>query len=57
LGVALFGANWTNGSNAGSRASNWNNVPSNSNSNIGARGRSDDQFQALRQSRLRRSIT
>jgi hypothetical protein len=36
----LFGANW----NAGSRASNWNNQPDNSNSNIGARGVCDDSL-------------
>lgn len=36
--AALFGGNWNNGSNAGSRCSNWNNSASNSNNNIGSRG-------------------
>jgi len=36
--AALFGGNWNNGSNAGSRCSNWNNTASNSNNNIGSRG-------------------
>ena len=38
INAVIFGGNWDNGSNCGSRASNWNNSPSNSNSNIGARG-------------------
>lgn len=42
LVAALFGGNWSNGVNAGSRASNWNNYPWNSNNNIGARGCCDD---------------
>lgn len=42
--AAIFGGNWDNGSNCGSRASNWNNSPTNSNSNIGARGCCDDPF-------------
>jgi len=42
--AALFGGNWDNGSNCGSRSSNWNNAPWNSNTNIGARGRCDDPF-------------
>ena len=33
-----FGGNWSNGVNAGSRYSNWNNSPTNSNNNIGSRG-------------------
>lgn len=33
----LFGGNWNNGSNCGSRCSNWNNAFSNSNNNIGGR--------------------
>lgn len=33
----LFGGNWNNGVNCGSRASNWNNAFSNSNNNIGGR--------------------
>ena len=36
--AVLFGGNWDNTSNSGSRASNWNNSPTNSNNNIGARG-------------------
>jgi hypothetical protein len=36
--AALLGGNWGNGANSGSRCSNWNNGPSNSNNNIGARG-------------------
>ena len=40
--AALLGGNWNNGSNAGSRCSNWNNGPSNSNNNIGGRGACDD---------------
>lgn len=40
--AVLLGANWDNGANSGSRAANWNNSPSNSNSNIGGRGLSDD---------------
>lgn len=43
----MLGGNWNNGANSGSRASNWNNLPSNSNNNIGARGRCDRQFPAL----------
>lgn len=39
--AVLLGANWNNGSNAGSRASNWNNAPDNSNSNIGSRAACD----------------
>ena len=40
--AVLLGANWNNGVNSGSRYSNWNNAPSNSNNNIGARGVCDD---------------
>lgn len=41
--AALFGGNWDNGANSGSRASNWNNSPTNSNDNIGARGVCEDR--------------
>jgi len=37
-----------NGANSGSRASNWNNVPWNSNWNIGLRAACDDKFQPRR---------
>lgn len=37
LYAVLFGGNWNNESNSGSRCSNWNNAPSNSNNNIGSR--------------------
>jgi hypothetical protein len=43
MSAAILGGDWTNGANSGSRASNWNNYPWNSNGNIGARGRCDDQ--------------
>ena len=33
----LFGGNWNNGANCGSRASNWNTAFSNSSNNIGGR--------------------
>lgn len=36
--ASLFGGNWDESGNAGSRASNWNNEPWNSNNNIAARG-------------------
>jgi len=39
--AALLGGSWGNGSDAGSRASNWGYLPSVSNNNFGARGRSD----------------
>ena len=42
--AALLGGNWNNGANAGSRYSNWNNAPSNSNNNIGSRGVGDEIF-------------
>ena len=41
--AVLFGGNWDNTSNSGSRASNWNNSPTNSNNNIGARGVCEDK--------------
>lgn len=44
--AVLFGGNWNNGSNCGSRASNWNNSPTNSNNNIGARGVCEDMIRA-----------
>lgn len=40
--AVLLGGNWNNGANAGSRCSNWNNAPTNSNNNIGARGVCED---------------
>lgn len=40
--AVLFGGNWNNGANSGSRCSNWNNAPTNSNNNIGARGVCED---------------
>ena len=43
INAAIFGGNWDNGANCGSRASNWNNAPSNSNNNIGCRGVCDDK--------------
>jgi hypothetical protein len=39
---SLFGGNRNNGSSSGSRYSNWNNAPSNSNWNIGLRASCDD---------------
>ena len=41
--AVLFGGNWNEGANSGSRASNWNNSPTNSNDNIGARGVCEDK--------------
>jgi len=35
--AVILGGNWNNGSNSGSRCSNWNNSASNSNNNIGVR--------------------
>ena len=35
--ASIFGGNWDNAANSGSRASNWNNYPWNSNGNISAR--------------------
>lgn len=43
LNAVLLGGNWNNGSNSGSRASNWNNSPTNSNNNIGLRCVCDDE--------------
>lgn len=40
--AVLLGGNWNDGANAGSRYSNWNNSPTNSNNNIGARGVCED---------------
>lgn len=40
--AVIFGGNWSDGANAGSRYSNWNNSPTNSNNNIGARGVCED---------------
>lgn len=37
LNAVIFGGNWNNGANSGSRASNWNNSATNSNNNIGLR--------------------
>lgn len=45
--AAIFGGNWNNAANSGSRASNWNNYPWNSNNNIGARGVCDGKFLSL----------
>jgi hypothetical protein len=39
-----LGGNWNESSNSGSRCSNWNNSPTNSNNNIGVRGACDDIF-------------
>lgn len=51
----LLGGNWNNGANSGSRCSNWNNAPTNSNNNISSRGVSDDlrsaQVKAVRADR------
>ena len=38
-----FGGNWGDTSSSGSRASNWNNSPTNSNNNIGTRGVCEDK--------------
>lgn len=40
--AVLLGGNWNNGANSGSRCSNWNNAPTNSNNNIGVRGVCED---------------
>lgn len=42
--AAIFGDNWNNGVNSGSRASNWNNYPWNSNNNISGRGVCEDKL-------------
>jgi len=45
--AAIFGGNWNETSNSGSRASNWNNAPSNSNNNIGSRCVGDENSDIL----------
>ena len=42
INAAIFGGNWDETSNSGSRCSNWNNSPTNSNNNIGSRGVCED---------------
>ena len=42
INAAIFGGNWAETSNSGSRASNWNNSPTNSNNNISSRCVSED---------------
>lgn len=37
----LFGGNWNNGANCGSRTANWNNGALNLDANIGSRSTSD----------------
>jgi hypothetical protein len=54
--AAIFGGNWNNTSNSGSRCSNWNNAASNSNNNISSRFVCDDAFMALPMLRLGRQI-
>ena len=54
--AVLFGGNWDNAANSGSRASNWNNSPSNSNENIGARGVCEDNEKALSMLYLRQGV-
>ena len=48
----ILGGNWNNTVNSGSRTSNWNNSPSNSNNNIGGRGVCDVKDLALRNLRV-----
>jgi hypothetical protein len=58
--ASLFGGNWWNDDDAGSRQANVAyNFPGNSNENFGARGRSDDLMliAARQRSRSRRRIT
>jgi RNA-directed DNA polymerase len=55
--ASLFGGSWINDNNAGSRFANLDNWNNNSNDNLGARGRSDDQVSARRRSRSRRPAT
>lgn len=55
--ASIFGGSWINDDNAGSRYANVDNWSDNSNENLGARGRSDDQVAARRQLRLRRPTT
>ena len=58
VGVSLFGANWNDSDVVGSRASNWNNEPWNSNGNISARGVCDQiKIFALGSLRQPRAIT
>lgn len=45
--ASIFGGSWFNDGNAGSRYANVDNWPDNSNENVGARGRSDDQSYRL----------
>lgn len=52
--ASILGGSWFNDENAGSRYANLDNWPENSNENLGARGRSDDPFQARRRLRPRR---
>ena len=47
IDAVIFGGNWDNGANCGSRSSNWNNSPTNSNNNIGCRGVCDDNSMDL----------
>jgi hypothetical protein len=42
ISAMIFGGNWDNGSNSGSRCSNWNNSPTNSDNNIGVAGACED---------------
>jgi hypothetical protein len=42
INAAILGGNWNETSNSGSRCSNWNNSPTNSNNNIGSRGVCED---------------
>jgi len=46
ISAVIFGGNWANAAICGSRCSNWNNSPSNSNANIGARGVCEDTERA-----------
>lgn len=43
----IFGGNWNETSNSGSRCSNWNNSPTNSNNNIGVRAVCDEVIDYL----------
>lgn len=42
INAVIFGANWAELSNAGSRCGNFNNAPTNSNNNISGRGVCED---------------
>jgi hypothetical protein len=55
--ASIFGGNWWNGDNAGSRYANLDNWPDNSDRNISARGRCDDPFPARPRSRPGRPFT